>query len=105
VAAERSDESGEWLVLRDWQAVRRLNELLGNLGALRRSWTPPKDRTGVQVSLVAASQVIEQEVPKLNTGFLVPCVEALAVLWPGAEPGGPGDRAETAQDDMNDFEE
>lgn len=105
VAAERSDESGEWLVLRDWQAVRRLNELLGNLGALRRSWTPPKDRTGVHASMVDASQVIEQEVPKLNTGFLVPCVEALAVLWPGAELGGPGDPAETAQDDMSDFEE
>ena len=106
VAVERCDDTGEWRVLRDWQAVRMLNELLGNLGVLRRLWTPPKDRMGVQVSLVAASQVIEREVPKLNTGFRVPCVEALAVLWPGAELGGlEGEPAETPQDDLNDFEE
>jgi hypothetical protein len=39
----------------------------------------------VQSSVDAAVQLIEREVPKLKTGFRVPAIEALAVLWPGAE--------------------
>lgn len=85
VSAERTDEGGEWLVMRDWQTVRRLNELVGNVGALRRFCAPPKERVQVEGALGAALQAIEREVPKLKTGFRVAAVEALAVLWPGVE--------------------
>ena len=85
VAAERFDDTGGWFVLRDWQAVRRLNELVGNMGALRRPSAVPKERMEVQVAVDAALQAVQSEVLKLNTGFRVPNVEALAVLWPGTE--------------------
>jgi hypothetical protein len=39
----------------------------------------------VQGALDAALSRIELEVPKLKTGFRLPAVEALAVLWPGTE--------------------
>jgi ERCC4-related helicase len=85
MAAEQCDDTGKWQVLRDWETVRRLNELAGNVAALRRSCAPPKNRMEVQSSVDAAVQLIEREVPKLKTGFRVPAIEALAVLWPGAE--------------------
>ena len=104
VAAEKSGETGEWLVLRDWQAVRRLNELARNVGVLRRSCAPPKDRVPVSGALDAAIRTIEGEVPGLKTGFRVPAVEAVAVLWPGAEVEGPRDeQTPGGVDGMNDL--
>jgi len=104
VAAEKSNETGEWLVLRDWQAVRRLNELARNVGVLRRSCAPPKDRLPVSGALEAALRTIEGEVASLKTGFRVPAVEAVAVLWPSAEIDGPKDEQTVGGvDGMNDL--
>jgi hypothetical protein len=91
VGVEQSREEGKWEVLRDWETVRRLNELLGNMGALRQSCPPPTGRTPVQSALEAALLAIEGEVPRLYTGFRVPFVEGLALLWPAPQAKGQDD--------------
>jgi hypothetical protein len=81
VAAERSDETVEWPVLREWQALHRLHELVGNVEALHRSCAlpkEPKEPIEVQVALGAALHVIEREVPNLKTGFRESVVESMA---------------------------
>jgi len=85
MAAEISEETHECLVLKDWEVVRRLNQLAGNPGALRRSCEPPSNRTQVQGALDGALLAIPRKIPTLKTGFRVPAVEALAIIWPGAE--------------------
>jgi superfamily II DNA or RNA helicase len=89
LAAERSAETGQWSILRDWQAVRRLNELVENLSVLRRPCEPPAGLAEIQSGVASALRLIEIEVPKLMTGFRVPQVEPLVVLWPGTESVAP----------------
>ncbi|MCL6503891.1 MAG: DEAD/DEAH box helicase family protein [Pirellulales bacterium] len=83
VAAARIGESEGWARLRDWDVVCRLNELLANLPAMRRSCAPPADRNSVKTAVVAAVEFITREVAQMDLGFRVPSVEVLAVLWPG----------------------
>jgi hypothetical protein len=85
VSAEQGCDGGRWEMLRDWETVRRLNELAGNMAALRRTCLPTISRAEVQEALSGALQFVAREVPKLKTGFRVPAVEALAMLWPGSE--------------------
>jgi superfamily II DNA or RNA helicase len=100
IAAERSDKTGAWLVLRDWETVRRLNEVVEIAGPLRRACLPTEDSNQVQTAVAAALKSIESKVPQFNTGFRVPVVETLAVLWPGSEKGTPlGQEADVNQED------
>jgi hypothetical protein len=84
VAAERS-ETGEWTALRDWETVRTLNEVVGDVAGLRRFCAPPEDRALVKAALAAAVDAIESSVGKFGIGFRVPSIEVVAVLWPGTE--------------------
>jgi len=106
VGAERSDDGEQWTRLRDWEVVRRLNELASNLAAIRKPGTPPAEHGPVKAAVEAAMSFIASEVPKLDLGFRVPSVEVLGVLWPGAAgPGsssGQGDQGATA-DPMEDL--
>lgn len=97
VAAEGADQAGEWSILRDWQTVRRLNEVVVNVGTLRKSSNLPEERISVQNALDAALHAIEHEVPKLDTGFRMPFVESVALLWPGVER----EKSDTALDGMD----
>lgn len=107
VAAERLDESSGWARLRDWEVVRRLNEAVANLPAMRRSCAPPADRNAVKTAVDAAVAFITGELPKLDLGFRVPSVEILAVLWPGRIEGstGPTEQAGATSDGMDDLTE
>ncbi len=107
VGAEKSDQTGEWTALRDWEVVRRLNEVVGNVAALRRSCAPPEDRVSVKGAVDAAVALIEREFSKLNVSFRVPSVETVAVLWPGVEGTGTpqqGEPAGAGSDSMEDLE-
>jgi hypothetical protein len=98
VGVERSDEAGAYARLRDWEVVRRLNEVVGNVAAIRKTCAPPADRGPVKAAVEAAVGFITAEVPKLDLGFRVPSVEVLAVLWPGVAilaNEGEGSQAET----------
>jgi superfamily II DNA or RNA helicase len=85
VAAERSAELGEWTAIRDWETVRTLNELAGDVAGLRRVCAPPEDRASVKAALGAALDAIGRSMPKFGIGFRVPSIEVLVVLWPGSE--------------------
>jgi superfamily II DNA or RNA helicase len=105
LAAERSAKTGEWMILRDWQTVRRLNEMVENLSVLRRSCGPPEALGGIQSAVASALRLIESEVPTLKTGFRVPLVEALVVIWPGTECAPPrGQEGTAAPDGMDELE-
>jgi hypothetical protein len=88
VGAERSDETGDWTTLRDWDLVQRLNGLLANSGALRKASTPSEDSAAVEAASHVAIGLIEREVPQLNLTFRVPTVDSIAVFWPGAAMTG-----------------
>lgn len=104
VAAIGSEETGKWITLRDWEVVRHLNEVVGNVGALRKSCTPPGDRVAVKAAVDAALAVIERDVPKLSISFRVPSVEAVAVLWPSAESTAQqGEQTGAGLDPINDL--
>jgi hypothetical protein len=99
-----SEKLGQWSALRDWEVVRQLNEVVANVGALRRDYTPPEDRAAVKASLDAAISLIVQELPKLDIRFRVPAVEPVAVLWPSAEGSAPkGGRTGTETDAVDDL--
>jgi len=85
VGVERSDQDGGWTRLRDWEVVRRLNEVVSTMGTRRKSCAPPDDRMQVTSALESAERFIKAEVPKLDLDFRVPTVEVLAMLWPGVE--------------------
>ena len=105
VAAERSADTGEWMILRDWQTVRRLNEMVENLSVLRRPRGKPEALGAIQSDVASALRLIESEVPTLKTGFKVPLVEALVVIWPGTESATSRDQERaTEADSMDDLE-
>lgn len=105
VAAERSTATGNWTILRDWQAVRRLSELANNLNVLRRLCDAPPDLAAIQTATSSALRRIESELPALKISFRVPFVEPLVVLWPGTEiaPSRGQDRAAEA-DSLDELE-
>jgi hypothetical protein len=85
VGAERSDETGEWKALRDWETVQALNTVVADVARVRRFYEPPEDRASVKVELAAALVAIGRSVERFGIGFRVPSVEIVAVLWPGSE--------------------
>jgi hypothetical protein len=92
LAAEKHQDTGEWLILRDWEAVRRLNEVAAKVNVLRIVCTPLDDSTEIRKALTVATDAMAKHVSRLNTGFRVPVVQALAVIWPGIESVPSGDR-------------
>jgi hypothetical protein len=92
LAAEKHQDTGEWLVLRDWEAVRRLNEVASKVNVLRIVCTPLDDSTEIRNALTVATDAMAKHVSRLNTGFRVPVVQALAVIWPGIETVAPTNR-------------
>jgi hypothetical protein len=105
LAAERSAETGEWIILRDWQALRRLNEMVEHLSLLRRPCGLLQDLVVIQGAVESALRLIESDVPTLKTGFRVPLVEALVVIWPGTESPPPrGQEGNGTSDSMDDLE-
>jgi hypothetical protein len=71
--------------LRDWEVVKRLNDVVGNVAAIRKTCALLVDRASVKAEVEAAVAVVTYDIPKLDLGFKVPVVEVLAVLWPGQE--------------------
>lgn len=105
LAAERSGDSGQWSLLRDWQTVQRLNELAGNLNLVRRPCGSPDDGPLIQSAVSLALQVLEREVPNLETGFRVPHLEPLAIIWPGPDSTLPGgQKVVSASESVEDLE-
>jgi hypothetical protein len=93
------------MILRDWQTVRRLNEMVENLSVLRRPRGKPEALGAIQSDVASALRLIESEVPTLKTGFKVPLVEALVVIWPGTESATSRDQERaTEADSMDDLE-
>lgn len=88
VGIEQSDKDDEWTCLRDWEVIRRLNEVLRTINLRRKPCTPPDERTQVTSALESAGRFIEAEVQKLDVGFRVPSVEVLAVIWSSDAPPG-----------------
>lgn len=106
VGVERSDEDGKWTYLRDWEIVRRLNETVGNVAAIRKACVPPADRVPVKAAVEAAVDFITAEVSKFDLGFHVPSVEVLAVLWPSVEiPANEGDVSDAETDATDELSE
>jgi hypothetical protein len=85
LAAEKSEKTGEWIIIRDWEAVRRLNEVVGNVNALRIATRPVEEQSSVKNSVDAAMILMTAQIPKLDVNFRAPFLEAVAVIWPGAE--------------------
>jgi ERCC4-related helicase len=83
IAAERAENTGGWQMLRDWELVRRLNGLAESPGGLRRTAVPHEEQGAITESVEVAVAFLTEETPKLGTGFRVPSLEVLAVLWPG----------------------
>ena len=54
LAAEKSQDTGDWLILRDWEAVRRLNEVVVNSNVLRMVCTPLEQSSVVKEALNVA---------------------------------------------------
>jgi hypothetical protein len=102
VGLERSADADEWKLLRDWQLVRRLNELLGAGPSWRKAGTIPDNLALVVAQVAAARRAAEAEIPNLDLGFRVPVLELLAVLWPGTE-GGPATALEGELDANDDL--
>lgn len=102
LSAERSEQTGDWMILRDWQTVRRLNEMVESSSLLRRSATPQEDLGRIQSAVASALRRIESEVPTLNTSFKVPFVEPLVVIWPGTESATSRDQERAAEKDIMD---
>lgn len=98
LAAERSAESGGWLVLRDWESVRRLNEVLSNLSIILRSaCTPLDEHKQLTTSVDAAMSAISEHVSRTDITFRVPLIQAIVVIWPGAA------KARTSLDTSEEF--
>jgi len=105
LAAEKSPDTNEWLILRDWQTVRRLNELAGSLSVLRRPCGRLEDLGAIQNAVTSALQILESEIPAVKTGFKVPHLEPLVVMWPGTEITLPrGQEGTTSTDGMDELE-
>jgi hypothetical protein len=85
LAAERSKETGEWLILRDWEVIRRLNEVAQSAGVQRMGCKPKDDQAAVIAAVDVAMSFITEQVPRLIVNFRVPFLQALAVIWPGVE--------------------
>jgi hypothetical protein len=98
-----SQENGQWSVLRDWELVRRLNEIVANVTALRRSCTPVEGLGAIKAVVDSAVSTMERQVAMLNLSFRVPAVEAVAVLWPGVEVAAPSnEQTKAVSDSMED---
>ncbi|MGH2347791.1 MAG: hypothetical protein ACRDG4_21385, partial [Chloroflexota bacterium] len=71
-------------LLRDWQVLQRLNELLTQFGRRRclRDAATPSSAAVVREAAVRAQRTIENRLPTLNLSVSVPRVDLLAVLWP-----------------------
>lgn len=106
VAAERSEENGKWMLLRDWELVRQLNGVVASVAALRRSAVTAGDQWVIKAAVDAAVTGIEREVPMLNLNFRVPSVEVVAVLWPCVDVAPHrGEKEELATDLMDELTE
>lgn len=87
IGLEQSGDGNRWLLLRDWQLILRLNELLGPGGALRRTAIVPEDLPSVAAHIAGARIAATAELSSLDLGLRVPALDLVAVLWPGAEGG------------------
>ncbi len=103
VAAERNNKTSKWVILRDWQLVRRLNQLAANPASLRKPCIPAQDRAEIRSALEVVLQLVQQEAPGLGTGFRVPFVDPSAVLWPGAATGLSQDGRTEPEDSLDDL--
>jgi hypothetical protein len=104
LAAEKSETTGEWVILRDWEAVRRLNEVVGNVNALRTATKPLEEQSAVKSSVDAAMSLMTTQIPKLEVNFRVPFLEPIAVIWPGAESSSAKcDGSESGSGSTDDF--
>ena len=85
LAAERIEGTTKWAILRDWESVRRLNEIVENPSSLRASSVPLSDRSAVKASVDDAIRAITEHVSKLDLSFKVPFIQPVAVIWPAID--------------------
>lgn len=70
-------------ILRDWEVLRRLNEILGGRGIRRpKSSRKPDDLDQIPIVLEQTQQLIDQRKSDFDLPFVVPQAEVLAILWP-----------------------
>lgn len=102
LAAERSTESDAWVILRDWETVRRLNDVVVNFTALRTVCTPLETQSEVVAGVDAAMSVVKEHVARSDLSFTIPFLQPLAVIWPGAGSGVPNARTSSDAPDSDD---
>lgn len=102
LAAERCEEADEWLILRDWESVQRLNAILANVSVIRTVCTPFEEQSEVKAAMDAATGVIARHVSNLEIGFRVPFIQPVAVIWPGTETAAARARRTSASLDTTD---
>lgn len=71
-------------VLKDWELLERLNELVGTRSFRSESSLPPEDVTAVGQAIDRGMSRLRMEVSSLGLPFRFPEIEPLAVLWPAA---------------------
>jgi ERCC4-related helicase len=104
VGAERC-EAGEWKVLRDWEVLRLLNEVVAKVAGSRKLSAPGNEVSTVKAAVATAAGIIERSVPELAVHFRVPSLEVVGVLWPGREGAGSEGPGEPESDVADDLEE
>ena len=93
LAVERSTDSDAWVILRDWEAVRRLNDVVGNFSTLRTACTPVEAQSEVIAGVAAAMSAVREHVSRLDLSFKIPFLQPVAVIWPGTESAAAKTRA------------
>ena len=84
VAGVELDPTGEQsdVLLRDWELLRRLNELADDRRVKRTRATSPVDASSVDELLERASETLQNQIQQLDLPFKIPNIEILAILWP-----------------------
>jgi hypothetical protein len=102
LAVERSKEKDAWIILRDWEVVRRLNDVVGNFSTLRTACTPSEAQSEVVASVDAAMRAVKEHVSRLDLTFKIPFIQAAAVIWPGTGAPQVSGAVSAAPDDLLD---
>lgn len=82
--AEWSAADRRWTFLRDWEVLRRLNDVVETGIGSRSRHVPAEPLVEIQALVGAAMAVLAPELATLNVDLEVPTTAVLAVLWPGA---------------------
>lgn len=82
IVAEQMSEGGGFLILRDWELLRRINDLPFRKVAMGRSSRRPAEPSVLLSAVASARAHVDVSLSDIDHGFRYPSVEPLAVLWP-----------------------